>query len=452
MIQQSEFLKPIDFDEQFFAVDQLSILCPDGTYQSDCTGHEGVLSKRQEFINKVWCQYYNNPPYINIGSPIYDGKDFNFFSKAENVTDYEFAVAKQYCDEQNQKQPEFLKPIDFDEQFFAIDPISPIDEFVYLGEVSYFGERLCPDGTMQPYKSSSEQSDCIGHEAPKSISISYLRCPDGVTFGIDEADCRSKYPPDPTDPLVPVARLGEVARECADGTLIVTYKVEDEQGLRYSKGVLEYKSKACGYKPAERDSGSVTWCENGNLVGDFTDGMGGMYRKIAEYGAPNCVDTIGSKSLADLKLENLLKYDYDKRFDDRFNYRGGGMSGNPPLDLDPIDPLPYDYSSSETSKSDKMHQKMYQTYDPIYTLKSGVAIEELGGIQPNDELQLQKLKLELEALKNPITSEVTPMVKIAPKEVNTPIVPMSDSIDTKSLGIALGLGLVVWYLLSNKKY
>ena len=268
MIQQSEFLKPIDFDEQFFAVDQLSILCPDGTYQSDCTGHEGVLSKRQEFINKVWCQYYNNPPYINIGSPIYDGKDFNFFSKAENVTDYEFAVAKQYCDEQNQKKPEFLKPIDFDEQFFAIDPISPIDEFVYLGEVSYFGERLCPDGTMQPYKSSSEQSDCIGHEAP----------------------------------------------------------------------------------------------------------------------------------------------------------------------------------------SDKMHQKMYQTYDPIYIPTSGVAIEELGGIQANyNELQLQKLKLELMALKNPITSEVTPMAKIAPQEVNTPIVPMSDSIDTKSLGIALGLGLVVWFLLSNKK-
>ena len=41
--------------------------------------------------------------------------------------------------------------------------ISPIDEFVYLGEVSYIWERLCPDGTMQPYKSSSEQSDCIGH-------------------------------------------------------------------------------------------------------------------------------------------------------------------------------------------------------------------------------------------------------------------------------------------------
>jgi hypothetical protein len=106
-----DYLQPIGTEEQLYAIDPLE-------------------ETRQEFINRVWCDYYNHPPYVNTGLAKYDGKDFSFFSKGENVTDEEFAIADENCKAEWKKQQDRNKDLGLrleEDVFYPLDPL-PYDD------------------------------------------------------------------------------------------------------------------------------------------------------------------------------------------------------------------------------------------------------------------------------------------------------------------------------------
>lgn len=108
---------PLGPEEQLYAVDPLT-------------------ETRQDFINRVWCDYYNHPPYVNTGLAKYEGKDFSFFSKEENVTDEEFEIAQQYCTaktEMDKLKLVNLKTLGQGDVFYPIDPLPYDDMILGLG-------------------------------------------------------------------------------------------------------------------------------------------------------------------------------------------------------------------------------------------------------------------------------------------------------------------------------
>ena len=122
-------LQPIGPQEQLYAIDPLEEL-PVQQYARQGEERDPLTETRQDYINRVWCDYYNHPPYVSTGLAKYDGKDFSFFSKGENVTDEEFGIALEYCTakaEMDKLKYDNLKPVREVDVFYPIDPL-PYDD------------------------------------------------------------------------------------------------------------------------------------------------------------------------------------------------------------------------------------------------------------------------------------------------------------------------------------
>jgi hypothetical protein len=127
-------LQPIGPQEQLYAIDPLEEeLPPVQQYARQGVERDPLTETRQDYINRVWCDYYNHPPYVSTGLVKYDGKDFSFFSKGENVTDEEFGIALEYCTakaEMDKLKYDKWKLVPED-KFFPRDVFYPIDPLPY---------------------------------------------------------------------------------------------------------------------------------------------------------------------------------------------------------------------------------------------------------------------------------------------------------------------------------
>jgi hypothetical protein len=129
-------LQPIGPQEQLYAIDPLEEL-PVQQYARQGEERDPLTETRQDYINRVWCDYYNHPPYVSTGLAKYDGKDFSFFSKGENVTDEEFGIALEYCTakaEMDKLKYDKWKLVPEEDVFYPIDPL-PYDDLGLGGPI-----------------------------------------------------------------------------------------------------------------------------------------------------------------------------------------------------------------------------------------------------------------------------------------------------------------------------
>jgi hypothetical protein len=129
-------LQPIGPQEQLYAIDPLEEL-PVQQYARQGEERDPLTETRQDYINRVWCDYYNHPPYVSTGLAKYDGKDFSFFSKGENVTDEEFGIALEYCTakaEMDKLKYDKWKLVPEEDVFYPIDPL-PYDDLDLGGPI-----------------------------------------------------------------------------------------------------------------------------------------------------------------------------------------------------------------------------------------------------------------------------------------------------------------------------
>jgi hypothetical protein len=130
-------LQPIGPQEQLYAIDPLEVALeelPVQQYARQGEVRDPLTETRQDYINRVWCDYYNHPPYVSTGLVKYDGKDFSFFSKGENVTDEEFGIALEYCTakaEMDKLKYDKWKLVPEDDVFYPRDVFYPIDPLPY---------------------------------------------------------------------------------------------------------------------------------------------------------------------------------------------------------------------------------------------------------------------------------------------------------------------------------
>lgn len=130
-------LQPIGPQEQLYAIDPLEELALEELpvqYARQGVERDPLTETRQDYINRVWCDYYNHPPYVSTGLVKYDGKDFSFFSKGENVTDEEFGIALEYCTakaEMDKLKYDKWKLVPEDDVFYPRDVFYPIDPLPY---------------------------------------------------------------------------------------------------------------------------------------------------------------------------------------------------------------------------------------------------------------------------------------------------------------------------------